>query len=61
MVLKLAVYCKGISLSQRKYIIDILDENGILEGRPAYSPMDLNTKFHNFKSDLFFEESTPEG
>jgi Reverse transcriptase (RNA-dependent DNA polymerase) len=36
---------EGIFLSQRKYILDLLKELGMLECKPADSPMAPNTKF----------------
>lgn len=36
---------KGISLSQRKYVSDLLKDTGKMECRPASSPMDPNTLF----------------
>lgn len=35
---------KGISVSQRKYTLDLLKETGMLGARPAYTPMELNQK-----------------
>ena len=35
---------QGISLSQRKYSFDLLQETGMLGCRPASSPMDPNLK-----------------
>jgi hypothetical protein len=35
---------QGIVLSQRKYILDLLDETGMLGCRPVAIPIDLNHK-----------------
>ncbi|CAN1815372.1 Retrovirus-related Pol polyprotein from transposon TNT 1-94, partial [Linum perenne] len=35
---------KGIVLSQRKYILDLLNETGFLGGKPAETPMEQNKK-----------------
>jgi hypothetical protein len=35
---------KGIVLSQRKYVLDLLNETGMLGCRPASTPIDLNHK-----------------
>ena len=34
----------GISLSQRKYVLDILEETGLLGSKPVDTPMDPNVK-----------------
>ncbi|XP_019051682.1 PREDICTED: uncharacterized protein LOC109114067 [Nelumbo nucifera] len=33
-----------ISLSQRKYVLDMLDETGLLGSKPVETPMDPNVK-----------------
>ncbi|KAI9186008.1 hypothetical protein LWI28_012937 [Acer negundo] len=35
---------KGISVSQRKYVLDLLEETGMLDCKPAETPMDYTTK-----------------
>ena len=35
---------KGISVSQRKYVLDLLKETGMLGCKPAETPMDSSTK-----------------
>ncbi|XP_059649061.1 uncharacterized mitochondrial protein AtMg00810-like [Cornus florida] len=44
---------EGISLSQRKYVLDLLEETGMLGGRPVDAPMDSNTKLVSDEGDLF--------
>ena len=38
----------GISLSQRKYVLDILSEVGFLRAKPVNTPMDPNVKLSAF-------------
>ena len=35
---------KGIVVSQRKYVLDLLEETGILGCKPTNTPMDYTTK-----------------
>ncbi|GAV58961.1 LOW QUALITY PROTEIN: Pkinase domain-containing protein/LRR_1 domain-containing protein/RVT_2 domain-containing protein/LRR_8 domain-containing protein, partial [Cephalotus follicularis] len=42
--IEVATSHKGISLSQRKYIIDLLEEIGMLGSKPVDTPMDPNVK-----------------
>ena len=35
---------KGISLSQRKYVLDILEDTALMEAKPIEMPMDPNVK-----------------
>jgi len=37
---------KGISISQRKYTLDLLRDTGLLGCRPASTPMDINHRLH---------------
>ena len=34
----------GVIMSQRKYVLDILEETGMLDCKPVDTPMDLNVK-----------------
>ena len=36
---------EGICLSQRKYVLDLLDETGMMGSRPVDTPMDSNIMF----------------
>ena len=42
--MKVARYNKGIIISQRKYILDLLSETGLLGCKPVTTPMDANVK-----------------
>jgi hypothetical protein len=44
---------QGIFLSQRKYILDLLSETGLLGARPADTPMDSTVKLNGEHSELF--------
>jgi len=43
--LEVARPIKGIFLSQRKYVLDLLNETGKLNFKPLYLSMDPNVKF----------------
>ena len=43
---------KGISLSQRKYVLDILEEMGLLGSKPMETPMDPNVKLYEDQGEL---------
>ena len=43
---------EGISLSQRKYVLDILEEIGLLGSKPVETPMDPNVKLYENQGDL---------
>jgi hypothetical protein len=36
----------GISVSQRKYCLDLLHESGLLGSKPAATPLDPSIKLH---------------
>ena len=38
---------EGISVSQRKYTLDLLDETGMLGCHPANTPIEFNAKLEN--------------
>ncbi|GAU31820.1 hypothetical protein TSUD_58210 [Trifolium subterraneum] len=41
---------EGISLCQRKYCLDLLDDSGMIESKPASTPSDPSTKLHQDSS-----------
>ncbi|CAL0306418.1 unnamed protein product [Lupinus luteus] len=48
---------QGITLYQRKYTLDLLEETGFLGSRPASTPMEYNMKIHS-KSGIPLEDIT---
>ena len=48
---------EGISLSQRKYVLDILEETGLLRSKPVETSMDPNVKLYEDQGELL---SNPE-
>jgi hypothetical protein len=43
----------GISISQRKYCLDLLNDFGLLGSKPAPTPLDLSVKLHNDDGKIF--------
>ena len=43
---------EGISLSQRKYVLDILEETGLSRSKPVETPMDPNVKLYEDQGEL---------
>lgn len=43
---------EGIFITQRKYVLDLLQETGMLGARPSDSPIEVNHRLHDQKSDL---------
>jgi len=43
---------EGISLSQRKYVLDILEETSLLGSKPVETPMDHNVKLYEDQGEL---------
>jgi len=45
----------GVVISQRKYVLDILQETGMIDCKPVESPMDPNQKLTTEEGELFFD------
>ena len=43
---------EGISLFQRKYVLDILEETGLLGSKPMETPMGPNVKLYEDQGEL---------
>ncbi len=43
---------RGISLSQRKYVLDLLQDTGMMGCKPASTPMDPNMKLSTDSGEL---------
>jgi hypothetical protein len=43
----------GISISQRKYCLDLLNDSGLLGSKPASTPLDPSIKLHNDDGKVF--------
>jgi len=48
----------GISLCQRKYCLDLLQDSGLLDSKPVTTPSDPSIKLHNDASPLFTDVSS---
>ena len=46
----------GISISQRKYVLDLLKETGMLGCKPTDTPMDSNDKLRNEEDSLLVDK-----
>ena len=46
---------KGISITQKKYIIDLLKETGMTGCKPAMTPIDPNIRLNKFEGELIDE------
>ncbi|KAK2399633.1 putative mitochondrial protein [Trifolium repens] len=44
---------EGISISQRKYCLDLLNDSGLLGSKPASTPLDPSVKLHNDDGKIF--------
>ena len=54
--MKVARSHKGISISQRKYTLDLLKETGILGCKPANTPMDPTSKIQMEEEELLTDK-----
>ena len=43
---------EGINLSQKKYVLDILEEIGLLRSKPMETPMDPNVKLYEDQGEM---------
>ncbi|KAK2451623.1 putative mitochondrial protein [Trifolium repens] len=48
----------GITISQRKYCLDLLKESGLLGSKPAITPLDPSAKLHQDKSKPYEDVSS---
>ena len=51
--IEVACSSQGIFLSQRKYVLDLFSETGLLGARPADTPMDSTVKLDGEHGELF--------
>jgi hypothetical protein len=56
--LEIARSSKGISVSQRKYTLEILEDTGTLAAKPASVPMEPNTKLSREEGDLLTDPTS---
>jgi hypothetical protein len=55
--LEVARSTKGISLCQRKYVLDILSDSGILGSKPVITPMEQNLKISQSTGEILADPS----
>ena len=53
MGIEVAWFKEGISLSQRKYVLDILEETSLLGSKPMETPMDPNVKLYEHQGSCY--------
>ena len=51
--IEVARFKEGVCLSQRKYVLDLLDEIGLKGSKPVDTPMDSNVKFSKTEGEDF--------
>lgn len=52
LAIEVAKIKKGVVLSQKKYVLDLLRETGILEAKPTSIPMDPKVHLNEKSTDL---------
>lgn len=55
--LKIAKSSQGISITQRKFVLEMLEEFGVLGAKPSSVPMKVNTKLKHEDNDLLNDPS----
>lgn len=55
--LEIARFNKGIYLSQRKYVLSLLDDTGFIDAKPTSLPMDPNLKLSSMDGEFLSDAS----